>query len=163
MAAVDYFLKLDGIEGESLDIKHKGEINVDSFSWGLSQSGSVGAGGGGSTGKVQVQDFHFTMATSKASPNLFLKCATGAHLKFAYLAARKAGGDRGEDFLKFTLSDVLISSYSVGGSAGGNVVPTDQVSLNFAKVEMSYKEQKPDGTLGAAITTGWDLKLNKAV
>ena len=162
MAAVDYFLKLDGIEGDSFVKGHEKEINVDSFSWGLSQSGSVGAGGGGGTGKVQFQDFHFTMATSKASPSLFLKCASGHHFIKGVLSCRKAGGDNTNDFLKFTLTDVLISSYSISGD-GSIIAPTDSLSLNFAKVEMSFKEQKPDGTLGAAITTGWDLKQNKAV
>lgn len=159
MAAVDYFLKLDGITGESQDKAHKGEINIDSFSWGASQSGSVAVGGGGGTGKVQFQDFHFTMATSKASPNLFLKCATGQHLKDAVLTCRKAGGDgQGQEFLKFTLSDVLISSYSVNGDSS-IIAPTDSLSLNFAKVEMSM----PADASGPAVSTGWDLKLNKKV
>ena len=163
MAAVDYFLKLDGIEGESQDSKHKGEINIDSFSWGVSQSGSFAAGGGGGAGKVQVQDFHFTMRTSKASPNIFKKAVTGSHLKDAILTCRKAGGDgQSQEFLKFTLSDVLISSYSINGDGNSIIGPEDAVSLNFAKVEMSFAPQGPAGTTLPAVQAGWDVKLNKA-
>ena len=161
MAAVDYFLKLDGIEGESQDSKHKGEINIDSFSWGASQSGGFAAGGGGGAGKVQVQDFHFSMATSKASPKLFLKCATGEHLKNATLTCRKAGRDQ-QEFLKITLTEVLISSYSINGD-NSIIAPTDSLSLNFAKIEMEYTPQSADGSLGASVKAGWDLKLNKKV
>lgn len=164
MAAVDYFLKLDGIEGESQDKTHKGEINIDSFSWGMSQSGSFAVGSGAGTGKVQVQDFHFTMRTSKASPNIFNKAVTGSHLKDAVLSCRKAGGDgQGQDFMKFTLSDVLISSYSINGDGNSIIGPEDAVSLNFARVEMSFTPQSTDGTLGTPVKAGWDLKLNKAI
>ena len=164
MAAVDYFLKLDGITGDSTDAAHKGEINVDSFSWGLSQSGSGGFGGGGGAGKAQFQDFHFTMKSSKASPDLFKKCATGAHLKEAVLTCRKAGGDNaGQDFLKFTLSDVLISSYSVNGDAHSDNGPEDAISLSFAKVLMEFASQNADGGIGSVISAGFDLKLNKAL
>ena len=163
MAAVDYFLKLDGIVGDSNIKGHEKEIDVDSFSWGLSQSGGVGAGGGGSTGKVQVQDFHFTMRTSKASPDIFKKAVTGGHLLFAILSARKAGGDVGNDFLKITLSDALISSYSINGDGNSIIGPEDSISVNFAKVEFEYTQQNATGGSGATTKAGWDLKLNKAV
>ncbi len=160
--AVDYFLKLDGIDGESPDSKHKGDIEIMSFSWGASQTGSHSAGGGGGAGKVSVQDFHFVMGLNKASPKLFLACATGEHIKKAVLILRKAGTDQ-QEYLKVTMSDLLVSSYQTGGSSGGGAVPTDQISLNFAKVEFEYKEQKPDGSLGGAIKAGYDLKANKKV
>lgn len=162
MASVDFFLKLDGIDGESADSKHKGDIDLQSFSWGASQSGSFSAGGGGGAGKVSMQDFHFVMNMNKASPKLMLACATGQHIKKAVLVCRKAGTDQ-QEYLKVTMSDILVSSYQTGASAGGGTGPTDQISLNFAKVEYEYKEQKADGTLGGAIKAGYDVKANKKV
>ena len=162
MAAVDYFLKIDGIDGESQDSKHKADIDVESWSWGESQSGSHSGGGGGGAGKVSMQDFHFVMKVNKSSPKLLLACANGEHIKKATLVCRKAGKEQ-QEFLKITLSDLLVSSYQTGGSGHGDVLPTDQISLNFAKIEYEYKEQKPDGTLGGAVKAGYDLKANKAV
>jgi type VI secretion system secreted protein Hcp len=160
MAAVDYFLKIDGIDGESADDKHKGEIDLESWSWGESQSGTHSGGGGGGAGKVSMQDFHFVMKINKASPKLALACANGEHIKKAVLVCRKAGKEQ-QEFLKITLSDLLISSYQTGGSGSSSIVPTDQISLNYAKIEWEYKEQKPDGTLGASVKAGWDVKANK--
>src|SRR5882724_10867154 len=162
MAQVDYFLKLVGIDGESADHKHKGSIDLESWSWGESQSGTHGSGGGGGAGKVQMQDFHFVMKHNKASPKLMLACANGEHIKKATLTCRKAGKDQ-QEFLKVTLSDLLVSSYQTGGSGHGDIVPTDQISLNFAKYELEYKPQKPDGTLDSAVKAGWDVKKNEKV
>ena len=162
MAAVDYFLKLEGIEGESADHKHRGSIDLQSWSWGESQSGTHAAGGGGGAGKVSMQDFHFVMSNNKASPKLMLACATGEHITKAVLTCRKAGKEQ-QEYLKITMSDLLVSSYQTGGSGHGDIVPTDQISLNFAKIEYEYKEQKPDGTLGGATKAGYDVKTNKAV
>jgi type VI secretion system secreted protein Hcp len=162
MAAVDYFLKLDGIDGESHDSKHKGEIDLESWSWGESQAGTHGGGGGGGAGKVSMQDFHFVMKINKASPKLMLACATGEHIKKAVLLCRKAGKEQ-QEFLKVTMSDLLVSSYQTGGSGHSDIVPTDQISLNYAKIEFEYKEQKPDGTLGGATKAGYDLKANQKV
>lgn len=162
MALFDAFLKIDGIEGESADSKHKGEIDLHSFSWGESNAGTFAVGGGGGAGKVSMQDLHFTMKVNKASPKLFLACASGEHIKKATLTCRKAGKDQ-QEFLKYDLSDILISSYQTGGSSGGSEVPMDQISLNFSKIEMEYKEQKADGTLGGAIKGGWDVKKNTKV
>jgi type VI secretion system secreted protein Hcp len=162
MAAVDYFLKIDGIEGESADSKHKSEIDVQSFSWGETQSGTFAAGGGGGAGKVAMQDFHFVMQVNKASPKLMLACANGQHIPKAVLTCRKAGKEQ-QEYMKWTFSDVLVSSYQTGGSANGDILPVDQISLNYAKVEVEYKEQKADGTLGGAVKAGWDLKQNKQV
>ncbi len=162
MAQVDYFLKLDGIEGESQDHKHKNEIDVESWSWGETQTGTHAAGGGGGAGKVAMQDFHFVMRVNKASPKLLLACANGQHIKEALLVCRKAGKEQ-QEFLKIKFSDCLISSYQTGGSGGADIIPTDQISLNFSKLEYEYKEQKPDGTLGGPVKAGYDLKINKAV
>jgi len=157
MAAVDYFLKLDGIEGESMDSKHKGEIDLESWSWGESQTGTFSAGGGGGAGKVAMQDFHFVMKVNKASPKLLLICANGQHIKKAVLTCRKAGKDQ-QEFLKITFTDLLVSSYQTGGSGHADILPTDQISLNFAKIEYEYKEQKADGSLGGTTKAGWDVK-----
>ena|SRR5688572_10437672 len=159
--AVDYFLKIDGVDGESTDGKHGGEIDVESWSWGAHQSGTSAAGGGGGAGKVSMQDFHFVMRANKASPKLMLSCATGDHIKSAILTCRKAGGDQ-QEYMKITMSDLLVSSYQSGGSSG-DVIPLDQVSLNFSKIEFEYKPQKPDGSLDSPVKTGWDLKLNQKV
>ncbi|MGE0797085.1 MAG: Hcp family type VI secretion system effector [Lautropia sp.] len=161
MAAVDYFLKIEGIKGESTDSKHKDEIDVLSWSWGAIQQGASAVGGGGGAGKVQIQDFHFTMRASKATPPLMLATCDGSHLKSAELTCRKAGKDQ-QEYLKIKLSDVLVSSYQSGGSEG-EVLPVDQVSLNFAKIEFEYKPQKPDGTLDAPVKAGWNQKENKKV
>jgi type VI secretion system secreted protein Hcp len=160
--AVDYFLKLDGVDGESADDKHKGEIDLESWSWGAAQHGSHGAGGGGGAGKVQVQDFQFVMKMNKASPRLMLACATGEHIPKAVLTCRKAGKQQ-QEYLKITMSDVLVSSYQTSGSAHGAIVPLEQISVNFAKVEMECKEQKADGSLGGAITGGYNVKENKKI
>src|SRR2546421_7935604 len=162
MAAVDYFLKIDTIKGESKADKHKDEIDVQSFSFGASQSGTFAIGGGGGAGKVSMQDFHFTMGMNTASPALFLACATGQHIPKAVLTCRKAGKDQ-QEFLKYTMSDLLVSSYQTGGSGHGGVVPTDQISLNYSKIEFEYKDQKADGSLGSPTKAGWNLKENKPV
>lgn len=162
MAAADYFLKIEGVKGESTDDKHKGEIDVESWSWGETNSGTHATGGGGGAGKVSMQDFHFTKKIDKSSPELMLACATGKALTKAVLTCRKAGGKQ-EEFFKVTLSDLLVSSYQTGGSAHGDVVPTDQISLNFSKVEFEYSPQKADGSLDSPVKTGYDLKANKKV
>lgn len=162
MASVDYFLKIDGIKGESTDDKHKDEIDLESWSWGETNSGSHSGGGGGGAGKVQMQDFHFVMKTNKATPELMLSCAIGKHIKEATLTCRKAGGEQ-QEFLKIKFSDLLVSSYQTGGSSGGDVIPTEQISLNFSKIEYEYKPQKADGSLDGPVKAGYDLKLNKKV
>ena len=161
MALFDAFLKIDGIEGESADDKHKNEIDIHSFSWGESNGGTFASGGGGGAGKVSMQDFHFTMNCNKSSVKLFLACAGGDHIKSAVLTCRKAGKNQ-QEFYKVTFSDILVSSYQSGGG-GGDTLPIDSISLNFAKVEKEYKEQKSDGTLGGAIKAGWNLKTNVKV
>jgi type VI secretion system secreted protein Hcp len=160
--AVDYFLKIDGIDGESQDAKHKNEIDIASFSFGEVQTGTSSSGGGSGGGKVQMQDAQFTASyASKAGPKLFLACAGGDHIKKAVLVCRRAGKEQ-QEFLKWTFSDLLISSYQHSGHHGDSL-PSETFSLNFSKIEVEYKEQKPDGTLGGATPAGWDLKANKTV
>src|SRR6186997_3130883 len=159
MAQVDYFLKFDGIKGESADAKHKDEIDIEAWSWGETNAGGHASGGGGG-GKVSMQDFHFVMRMNTASVSLMKACATGEHINEATLTARKAGKGQAE-FLVIKMNDVLISSYQTGGSEGSNAVPTDQVSFNFAKIDVTYKPQKADGSLEAGIQFKYDLKAQK--
>lgn len=159
MAQVDYFLKIKDIEGESSDSKHKNEIDIESWSWGETNSGSHSYGGGGGAGKVSMQDFSFAMRVNKASPKLLLACASGQHIKEALLTCRKAGKEQ-QEYLKVKFTDLLVSSYQTGGS-NGDVVPIDQIGLNFAKIEYEYYPQKDDGTLGSKVPVHWNLKENK--
>jgi type VI secretion system secreted protein Hcp len=159
--AVDYFLKIDGVPGESADAKHKGEIQLESFSWGETNSAGGGAGGGGGAGKVQMSDLVVTMVVSKASPKLMLACATGKHHKEAVLTARKAGKAQ-QEFLIIKMKEVFITSYQTGGSELGDA-PMDQAALGFETIQMEYRPQKSDGSLDAPIKAGWDLKKNKAL
>ena len=160
MAAIDYFLKLDGITGESVDAKHKGEIELLSFSFGQTLSVGPGVGSGSGAGKVEMSDFSFTARTSKASPQLFLHCAQGKHIKQALLTVRKAGGSQ-QEYLKMKLNDILVSSYAIGGSEGGaEGEPQDVFSLNFVKLSYDYAAQKADGSLDAPVHAGWDTLKN---
>ena len=164
MAAVDYFLIIDGIKGETEDhkMKSKGGIDVESWSWGESNAGSASAGGGHGAGKVSMQDFHFVMKVNTASPKLLLACANGEHIKQATLVCRKAGKDQ-QEFMNIKMTEILVSSYQTGGSGHSDIIPTDQISLNFAKIEYEYKAQKADGNLDGPIKAGWDVKANKKV
>ena len=157
--AVDFFLKIDGIEGESKDSKHTGEIDVLSWSFGASQAGTMAGGGGGGAGKVSMQDFSFQMRMCKATPKLLLHCANGKHIPSALLTARKAG-EQQQEYMKIKFTDLLVSSYSTGG---GGEEPLENISLNFSKIEFEYREQKKDGTLDGPIPAGWDLKKNEKV
>jgi type VI secretion system secreted protein Hcp len=158
-AAVDYFLKLEGIPGESLDDRHKDEIEILSFSFGATQTGGITGGGG--AGKVIFSDISFTKPVDKSSPQLYLQCAQGKHIPTAILYGRKAG-ERPTDYYIIKLTDVLISSVQTSGASGGDR-PTESLSLNFTKIEFSYARQKPDGSFEPPIQTGWDIKLNVAV
>jgi type VI secretion system secreted protein Hcp len=159
MAAVDYFLKIEGIPGESQDDKHMDEIDLETWSWGEANSGSHAAGGGGGAGKVTMQDFSFGMRVNKASPKLFLACANGQHIASALLTCRKAGKDQ-QEYLKIKFNDLLVSNYQTGGSSG-EVIPVDRISFNFSKIEVSYAPQKADGSLDSPVVHNYDLKKNK--
>jgi type VI secretion system secreted protein Hcp len=162
MASADYLLKIETIDGESNQKGHEKWLELKSWSWGESNAGSSSLGGGAGAGKVSMQDFHFVINYGVSSPKLFLACASGEHIKSAILHIRKAGGDQ-QVFVEWKFSDILISSYQTGGSEGSDVLPLDQVSFNFTKIEMEYKPQKPDGTLGAGIKTGYDVKKGQKV
>jgi type VI secretion system secreted protein Hcp len=156
--AVDIFLKLTGITGESKDHKHKDEIQIDSFTFGMAQMGSGGFGGGSGAGKVQVQDINITKLVDKASCALMYHCCSGKHIPEGLITVRKAG-DKPLEYLKIKLTDVLVTSVGHSGSGSSDLI-MENVTLNFAKFKVEYQEQKSDGSGTPAGDLGWDLKAN---
>ena len=152
--ASDIFAKIGDIKGESIDDKHKDEIEVLSFSWGVENTPNVGGGG---AGKATFHDFSFTHNIDKASPRLLQACATGSHLKEATITHRKAGKAL-QEFLIIKMNDVIVTSVSLGDSGAGG---SENVSLAFAKVDLEYKPQKADGSLDAGIHFKLDIKASK--
>ncbi len=157
--ASDIFAKLGDIKGESLDDKHKDEIEVLSYSWGVTNAGSMAFGGGGGEGKASFHDLSFTHNVDKASPVLMQACATGVHIKEATITHRKSGKGQ-QEYLVVKMNDVIVTSVTHGGAAGGGD-HAESVSLAFAKVNVEYKPQKPDGSLDAGIHFKYDLKAQK--
>ena len=157
--AVDMFLKLEGIEGESQDAKHSKEIDLLAWSWGASQSGTTHMGSGGGGGKVNVQDFSFTKYVDSATHSLWQRTFDGGHIKEGILTMRKAGGEQ-QEYLIVTFTDMIVSSISTGGSGGEDRL-TENVTLNFSEVKISYFPQKADGTLEAAKDAGWNIATNE--
>src|SRR5213592_3147799 len=144
--ASDIFAKLGDIKGESLDDKHKDEIEVLSYSWGVANAGSMGYGSGGGEGKAQFHDLSFTHKIDKASPVLMQACATGVHLKEATITHRKAGKGQ-QEFLVIKMNDVIVTAIMDAESRDGGSAET--VSLAFAKIDVAYRPQKSDGSLDA--------------
>jgi type VI secretion system secreted protein Hcp len=173
-ALVDYFLKIDGIEGESPDKTYPGWIQLERWQWAEENSGRWGVGSGGGTGKVEMKDFEFRMVTNKASPKLFLMCATGQHLDSAKLVCRKSGQGQ-QDFMIVTFSNCLVSSFRTLGNVPlvmgqptttgdtAVILPMDEIKINFARIQIEYHEQLNDGTMGPAINAGYDLKLSTPI
>jgi type VI secretion system secreted protein Hcp len=158
--AVDMFLKIDGIKGESQDDKHKGEIQLSSFEWGATNKATGGYGGGSGAGKVSVRDLVIKKYADASSPHLSLHCCTGTHMPSALLTIRKAG-DKPLEYLKLKLMDVFISGFEFDSK--GELV-TESVNLNFSKFHIDYVVQKADGSAdGAPIAAGFDIKANKKV
>jgi type VI secretion system secreted protein Hcp len=156
--ASDIFAKLGDIKGESLDDKHKDEIEVLSYSWGVTNPGSAHSGGGGGTGGTTFQDLSIVHKIDKASPNLLNACATGQHLKEATITFRKAGKGQ-QEFLIIKMNDVIITGVVQG--APSSEAGSETVSLEFAKVDWQYKPQNPDGSFDAGIHFKFDTKSFK--
>jgi type VI secretion system secreted protein Hcp len=156
--AMDMFIKIGALKGESRDKAHKEEIDVLAWSWGMSNSGSAQQGSGAGAGKVNVQDLSFTKYIDKSSPDLMLATCNGKHFPKALLTVRKAG-EQPLEYLLITMEEVLISSVSTGGSGGEDRL-TENVTLNFAKVKVQYKEQTPTGGVGDKPEMGWDIAEN---
>ena len=170
MAAVDYFLKIDGINGESQDQSHKNEIDIISFSWGMAQQGTAAKGGGMGAGKVAVHDITVTKQVDMASPKLFDACATGKHIASAQLTCRKAGGSAIE-YWTIKLTDILISSITqappapsttTAPNATGSLLHDEVLTINYSAYEASYKGQQKDGTAGGAVTSKFNVKTMAA-
>jgi type VI secretion system secreted protein Hcp len=156
--ASDIFAKLGDIKGESLDSKHKDEIEVLSYSWGVTNAASLGTGGGGGAGKATFRDLSIAHKIDKASPLLMRACATGTHLKEATITHRKAGKGQ-QEYLVIKMNDIIITGVApseTNGEAGSEIV-----TLAFAKVDFEYKPQKADGSLDAGIHFKYDLKAQK--
>jgi type VI secretion system secreted protein Hcp len=156
--AADIFAKIGDIKGESFDDKHKDEIEVLSWSWGITNAGAHAFGGGGGAGKASFHDLSFTHKIDKASPVLMKSCATGQHIKEATLVQRKAGKGQ-QEFLIIKMNDVVITGIS--DADGADAGPVETISLAFAKVDLEYKPQKADGSVDAGLHFKYDLKTNK--
>jgi type VI secretion system secreted protein Hcp len=156
----DIFLKLAGVDGESQDEGHKKEIQLETVSWGASNAASFNYGGGGGTGKVTMQDIHFTKVIDSSSNKLFYHCCSGKHFPDATLTFRKSGEGHKEYFI-VKLTDLMISSITWSDSAGGNSLAQEQGSLAFTGIEFQYKEQKKDGGLEGPVFARWNVKENK--
>jgi type VI secretion system secreted protein Hcp len=138
--AVDIFIKIGDIKGESMDKAHKDEIDVLNWSWGM--------------------DLSLTKYVDKASPNLMMHCASGKHIDKVTLTVRKAGGESQVEYMIINLEEVLVTSLSTGGSGSDDRL-TENVTLNFAQVMVDYQPQKADGTKdGGAIKFGWNIRSN---
>ena len=162
--ASDYLLEIDGIKGESVDKKFPGAMEIESFSWGVTNAGSFSMGTGGGAGKASLQDFHITTNLSSASPVLMQSCATGQHIKKAILHVRKQGGGiEGSqlEYYSWKFTDLLVTSFQTGGSSG-SPLPTEQISLNFAKIEINYLPQDDKGNLGSPTIFKWDQRTKSS-
>ena len=158
--AVDMFIKIGDIEGESTDDKHGKEIDILAWSWGLSQSGTTHMGGGGGSGKVNVQDLSLTKYVDASTNALMKACCDGTHYPEALLTVRKAGKDALE-YIKVTMKELIVTSVSTGGSGGEDRL-TENVTLNFAEFKVEYTPQNPDGTGGSTKEVGWNIAANVA-
>jgi type VI secretion system secreted protein Hcp len=158
--AVDMHLKIDTIPGHSEVKGFEGQIQLESFSWNMQQRTSFGTSTGGGAGKVNMGDLTFVHNVDKATPKLIIACCTGAHIKDAILTCRKAGGESAVDFLKITLTDVIVSSVSPSGTNHGDT-PTESVSLAFAEYKVEYQEQDNKGAKkGGPVIAGFSVQKN---
>lgn len=159
----DMFLKLEGIDGESMDEKHAKEIEIRSMQWGMNQSGTMHIAKGGGAGKVNVDNIRLIKDVDSASPNLVKYCCSGKHIPTGTITCRKAGGDAPVDYLVIELSNVLVSSVSINGAQVDDRV-SETLVLNFGSFKVTYTPQENDGTPMPAIgPMGWDMQKNVAV
>ncbi len=164
--AVDFFLKLEGpdVEGESMDSQHADEIAINSWSWGMNQSGTMHVAKGGGAGKVDVQDISLTRMVDKATPNLMQHCCKGTQFETATLVCRKASGDGGQlEYVTLEMKNVIITGVQAGGSENDDNL-FENVSLNFGQYTISYVPQDNDGSaLPEVGPVGWNMQTNEAI
>jgi type VI secretion system secreted protein Hcp len=160
---VQAFLTINGIPGDSTDPNHNSAIALESFNWTeLQAMAARSAGGGGTQQRVSVSDFTFTALCSSASPKLFLDCATGVSISKAVLSVERTSDGKSTDFMVWTLSSVIISSYTVSFNTS-NGAPMDQFSINFAKAQVTFLPLNANGSYGSPVQAGFDISANKAV
>jgi len=164
--AIDAFLKIDGIPGESMDDREKNNIEILSYSTGIAQSAtrSKSSHGGGSSGRADFDDFHVVKALDSSSPKIALACANGTHIKDVILSLYRSGGDKLK-YMEYKLQNCIISSYHPSGSSEGDAdesIPIETISFNYGKIQWTYTQQKRgDGSGGGNVSAGWDLEQNK--
>jgi len=162
--AVDIFLKLgDGskAKGESTDKKHAGEIELHSYSIGMTNPTSIGSATGGSgSGKVNMGPLTCTKKVDKSSAVLFQMCAAGDHFPSATLTIRKAGKDALE-YLVYTFTQVYISDLNQLVADAKGEGAEESLSFSYASAHVKYTPQKPDGTGDSPVEGGWDITNNQ--
>jgi len=159
--AIEYFLKLDGIQGESVSSKHTNEIELFSWSFGAHNATSI-TGSGLSAGKVSFSDISISKPVDKSSAKLLELCCTGKHIATGTLACSKSTGDKNPgDYLTIKLKEIHIASFQTGGSSGDSV-GSESISLAFIEFEYDYKVQGKDGNLTAAGTAKYDAGKREA-
>jgi len=142
--AVDMFLELDGVTGESQDSEYKNKIDIYSFSLGASNAGAGHYGGGSGAGKAQITDMSIGKLVDKSSATLWKFCYQGKHIANGTVHIRKAAGDKPLEYLKYEMDEVFISSVSTNDSAGGGIA-NESIALNFSKIKMTYAMQSDTG------------------
>jgi type VI secretion system secreted protein Hcp len=160
--AFDAFLKLGDIKGGSTDAAHKDDIELQSYSFGVSNTVSPGGptGTGAGAGKASFSDLSFVMRMGAASPLIMFACASGQHFPEAKLVLRRSGGKSSLEFCTVTMREVFVSAYQDGGAPGDDG-PLDSVNLAFGAVKVDYVTQNPSGTAGPITSGGWDRTKNK--
>ncbi len=154
--AVDFFLKLDGINGESADDKHKNEITVLSFSWGANQVTSVAGTGGSGAGKANLSDLSIMKNYDAASAPLYKALLKGTHIATGVLSAVKSGAN-GAPFLKISLAELFVTSVQISGSSE---IPMESVSFSYNSIKTEYWQQDEKGQLQAKAPVTYNLKGN---
>lgn len=158
--AVEIFLKLDGIDGESIKQDATNYIEIFSFSNGASNPSSVAFGTGSGAGKVDLSSLSLQKQLDKASPMLFLNCCTGKHIATGTMIVREATGDTTtKPYYQYDMTEVFVDSISWGGAAGGGK-PSESLSLSAKSLKISYWSQESDGSLKGPIKAGWDVSKN---
>jgi type VI secretion system secreted protein Hcp len=155
--ALEAFLKIEGIPGESRKQGHADEIDILSFSFGAANPTTVGKGTGAGASQVNISSFNIMKATDLASTALFLRCAKGEHIPTAIVTLRKSGGTNPLEYLQYKFTKVYVDSIQWSGSSGGDDTPTESCSLAFEKVEIVYSSQNDDGTAKKTVGSGWDI------